>query len=112
MFTIGLNSDVLAGMAGVLISLGCSYLPGVSARWDALEGVWKRLTMAIMLMVVSVVIVALSCAGVLQGVECSQKGAWAVLSALFSALTANQSTYALAGKKSDKMAVRVIGEVS
>lgn len=112
MLTIGLNSDMLAGLAGVLISLGCSYLPGVSARWDALDGVWKRLTMAIMLIVVSIVIVVLSCAGVLQGVECSQNGAWAVLSALFSALTANQSAYALAGKKSDKIPVRVIGGIS
>lgn len=112
MFTIGLNADVLAGLAGALISLGCSYLPGVSARWDALDGAWKRLAMAIMLIVVSVVIVALSCAGVLQGVECSQKGVWAVLSALFSALVVNQSTYALAGKKSDKIPVRVIGDVS
>jgi len=100
MFEIGLNADLLAAVAGMVISLVCSYVPGIAPRWEKLSGEWKRMIMAIMLIVIAVVIVALSCAGILQGVECSQKGIWAVLSALFSALVVNQSIYALAGKKS------------
>lgn len=111
MFTIGLNADLLAAVAGMVISLVCSYVPGIAPRWAALDGAWKRFCMAVMLIVTAAVIVALSCAGVLQGVECSQKGAWAVMSALFSALVVNQSVYAITAK-SDKIPVRVIGEVS
>jgi len=98
MFEIGLNADVLSGMAGMVVSLACSYLPGLSERWDALEGVWKRFIMAMTLVALSGIIAGLSCAGALSGVECSRNGAWAVLSALFSALVVNQSVYALAGK--------------
>jgi phosphoglycerol transferase MdoB-like AlkP superfamily enzyme len=111
MFTIGLSADVLAGLAGMVISLACSYVPGIAPLWGTLDGAWKRLVMAVMLIVVSIVIVVLACAGVLQGVECSRNGVWAVLSALFSALVVNQSVYAITAK-SDKIPVRVIGEVS
>jgi len=111
MFTIGLNADLLAAVAGMVISLVCSYVPGIAPRWAGLDGAWKRFCMALALIFVSAIIVALSCAGVLQGVECSQKGVWAVLSALFSALVVNQSVYAITAR-SDKIPVRVIGEVS
>lgn len=88
-----MTSDLLSAIAGIILSLAFSYLPGVSDWFSGLDGVHKRLIMAGLLLVVAVGAFALGCAGVLDSVECSREGALGLISAYISALIANQSAY-------------------
>jgi len=92
---IVLSSEFLASVAGIALSLGFSYIPGLREWFESLDGVYKRVIMAGMLLVVSVAIYALACAGVVGGVTCDQPGLIALVQAFISALVANQATYTL-----------------
>jgi len=70
-----LTPEVLATIAGAIISLGFSYIPGLSVKFAALLPEVKRLIMAGIMIVVSVAIFALGCNGVLvSGIACEQAG--------------------------------------
>jgi hypothetical protein len=84
--------------AGVLLSVGFSYVPGLNERFSALSPTQKRLVMLAMLTLVTGGVFALSCLDaliVLGGVACDRTGAWGLIRALVLAAIANQSTYAL-----------------
>ena len=87
---------------GVALSLVVSYVPGLSASYEALDGNAKRLVMLIGVVVIGVGVVGLNCAGVsftgVPAVECSQAGALAVVEAVIKAAIANQAAYALTPK--------------
>lgn len=88
-----MNVELFSGIVAILISLSCSYVPGVSGKWAGLSGEWKRLLMAAAMLIVAVASVALSCANVIDLVTCDKRGIFAVISAFISALIANQSVY-------------------
>lgn len=90
-----IDITLFASIAGIIISLACSYVPGLSPRWDALDGVTKRMVMGILMFVVAVFVVAASCSGIAGIVSCDKVGVITVLSAFVSALVANQSVYQL-----------------
>lgn len=92
----GLTPDDLASYAGVLLSLLFAYAPGLSAWYDQLDGIYKRLVMAGALLVVSLAVLGLSCSAIFVFVTCDQAGI-VVLARLFVlALIANQATYLIA----------------
>jgi hypothetical protein len=95
-----LTADLLSSVAGIVLSLLFSYVPGVKDWFEGLDGTYKRLVMLALLVVVSGGIFALSCYGVLAGyVECTEAGAWELVSVFVAALIANQGAFLVSPKK-------------
>ena len=90
-----MTSEQLGSIAGIVLSLLFSYIPGVRDRFALLSSTKKSLFMAAMLLAVSVVALGLSCASVVNVIECSQSGVVQLVSVFISALVANQATYML-----------------
>ena len=87
---------VLAAIAGAVLSLAFSYIPGLNAKFAALPSENKSLIMAVMLLLASLAVYGLGCAGIVQsGIGCDQKGAVQLAFIFISAIMANQSVYAL-----------------
>lgn len=90
---------ILAGAAGVLLSLIFAYVPGLRPWYAGLDGDTKRLVMLGALVVVALAVYGLSCAGwdALIGVSvtCDQAGAVALGRAFVMALIANQAAFPL-----------------
>lgn len=90
-----MSVELFASITGIVISLACSYIPGLAPRWNTLDGVTKRMIMGILMLAVAITAVALSCSGIAGIVTCDKVGVITVLSALVSALVANQGVYQL-----------------
>lgn len=88
-----MTAEQLSALAGVILSLAFSYLPGLAPWFDKLETTVKRLVMALLLLVVAAGAFGLSCAGVVDAATCTQAGAWSLLNVFVAALVANQATY-------------------
>ena len=87
---------VLAAIAGAVLSLAFSYIPGLNAKFAVLPSETKSLIMAGLLLAASLAVFGLGCAGILQaGIGCDQKGAVQLAFIFISAIMANQSVYAL-----------------
>jgi hypothetical protein len=96
MSTITLTPELLASVAGILMSLLAAYVPGFNEWFNALESRTKRLVMVGLLLVSSLATVGLSCAGWFDPlVTCDQAGIETVIWAFVLALMANQATYAI-----------------
>jgi hypothetical protein len=93
-----MTAEQLSALAGVILSLAFSYLPGLAPWFDKLEPTVKRLVMAALLLVVAAGAFGLSCAGVLDAAVCTRVGAWSVLNVFVAALVANQATYLISPK--------------
>jgi hypothetical protein len=89
----------LTTIAGIVLSLFFSYVPGVNARFAALLPEYKRLIMLGLLLVTSLVIFGLSCwtatAPDLPGVTCDLPGAVDLFWTFLAAVIANQATFAI-----------------
>lgn len=95
-----MSADFLSSLAGILISLAASYLPGFAGWFEAQSPNVKRLLMLGMLTLSTAVIFGLACQSWLdivppELVTCTQEGAVAALRAFGLAVIANQSTYAI-----------------
>lgn len=94
-----MSSEQLGALAGVILSLLFSYVPGLNEKFAALEATIKRLVMAALLLVVAVGALGLSCANIINAVACTQAGALALLDTFIAALVANQATFLLSPQK-------------
>lgn len=90
-----MTSDLLAALAGILLSLIASYVPGFSPWFKKLDSTQKRAFMAAALLGISLAAFGLSCAQVIDAVECSRDGALVIVHAFVAALVANQSAFML-----------------
>lgn len=97
--TVSITPEWLALIAGALLSLLFSYVPGLSDWFSKLDGTRKRLVMLALLAVVTGGAFGLGCAGILAGVDCSRNGAVNAVYAFILALMANQSTYAISPQR-------------
>ena len=97
-----LTPELLSAIAGILLSLLASYLPGFSAWFDRLEAIHKRLVMLGLLAASALAIAGLSCAGLGEAVglrspgllpACDRSNGLLVVQAFLLALIANQSAY-------------------
>jgi hypothetical protein len=88
--------EQLGAIAGVILSLAFSYIPGLSDKFAALSATTKRLVMAALLFVVAAGALALSCANVVVTVACTQAGLIALVNVYIAALVANQAAYMIA----------------
>lgn len=95
-----MTAQVLSAAAGIVLSLGFSYVPKLAPWYDAQEGTTKRLIMLGLLALVSVGVFGISCAGWFNfNITCDQAGIEELVSAFFLALVANQSTFLITPKK-------------
>ena len=90
-----MDAEFLAGAAGLALSLLFSYVPGLNKCFDSLDGIYKRLVIGALIVLVGGGAFGLSCAGLYAGVTCDQAGAVEAIKAVFAALVVNQSAYAL-----------------
>jgi hypothetical protein len=89
-----ITSESLAAIAAAILSLLFSYVPGLNVWFAALKQEFKRLIMAGLLLVVSIVFFYLGCQGILvTGIDCTQNGVIQLVWIFVLALMANQSTY-------------------
>lgn len=98
-YNVVVSVKLLSSLAGVALSLVFSYIPGLRARFAKLDGVYKRLVMAGLLLLASLLIMAGVCAGFVvgDGLTCGRDGALVLLSAFVSAAIANQTAYVVSG---------------
>jgi hypothetical protein len=89
------SPELLSEAAGVVLSLLFSYIPGLKAKFDPLDNVWKQLIMAGTLLVVAAAAFGLACGGIYDLVTCDQAGVVMLVESWVLALMANQATYLL-----------------
>ena len=94
-FEVNMDSDTISVAAGVLISLGASFIPGLKDRFQALEPTQQRLVMLLLMCIVGVGVFAVSCAGLVSVVSCTRDGAVLIVRAFVLAAVANQTTYSI-----------------
>lgn len=94
-----MSSEQLAAIAGIVLSLGFSYTPGLSDWYGGLDATKKRLIMAALLFVVAAGTFGLSCAKVVGSVACTKDGALALVYAFIAALVANQAAFQLSPRR-------------
>jgi hypothetical protein len=94
-----MTSDTLVLLAGAVLSLLFSYIPGLNTGFAALAPEVKRLIMAGLMLVVAAAAYGLSCAGVgaSLGISlvCDQSGLLGLIRSLILAVVANQGAYAI-----------------
>ncbi len=96
-----MSAEKLAVLAGIVISLLFSYVPGFATWYNPLDGIKKRLIMLGALLLVPLGAFGLSCATPIDGVTCNQVGAWALVQVFVTAAIVNQATFALSPKKAE-----------
>lgn len=85
----------VSSIAGLLLSLAFSYIPGVSDWFAKLDGTYKRLLMAGLLVVAAMGALVYKCVG---DAACYQANLNDYLSAFIAALVANQAAYLISPK--------------
>lgn len=93
------SPESLAMLAGAVLSLLFSYVPGLSDWYGKLNPTYKRLIMAGLLLVVTGAVFGLSCAGILSGVVCDKSGLIDLVWTFILTIVANQSVYAISPRK-------------
>jgi hypothetical protein len=89
------SAEDISMAAGVLLSLGFSYVPNLQYKFSLLTPTRKRLVMLALLVLVTGGVFGLICLGAESGSSCDQNNAWGLLRALILAIIANQSAYSL-----------------
>jgi hypothetical protein len=93
-----MSAEQLAAIAGVILSLVFSYIPGLSDLFAKLDPTKKRLVMGLMLLIVAGAAFGLSCGNVITAITCDKQGALGLINVLIMALVANQSVYQITKK--------------
>ena len=91
-----LSPENLAAVAGIVLSLVFSYVPGLSTKFSALDPVRKRLTFMGLLLLTAIGFVAYECRAL---VECYTANGEKAVTAFVFALMASQGAYQLTPKK-------------
>ncbi len=66
--SFALTPEVLSMIAGVILSLAFSYIPGLSQWFAGRDGTFKRLVMLLLLAISAAGLYGLSCGGILDGI--------------------------------------------
>ena len=90
-----MTETTLASLAGIVLSLAFSYIPGLRDKYAALTADYKRLVIIVALLLASAGIFAAGCAGYTAKVTCDMAGAQVLLGYFITSALANQSTYML-----------------
>ena len=90
-----MDETTLGLIAGSVLSLLFSYVPGVKDAYEKLTPDFKRLVMLGLLLLSAVGVYATSCYAVFPTVECTRDGVIGLVKVFFLALVANQGTHKL-----------------
>lgn len=94
-----MDASTLTLIAGAILSLAFSYIPGLNTWFAALDATVKRLIMAGLLLVVAAGSFGLACLGwgAAWGInlECTQTGLQSLVAQFILAVIANQSVFAI-----------------
>ncbi|MFA5714409.1 MAG: hypothetical protein WC998_01540 [Candidatus Paceibacterota bacterium] len=93
-----MTAEQLALIAGAVLSLCFSYIPGLKDWFDPLENKYKQAIMGGLLLVIAFAVYGLSCAAVFNYFTCDKAGFLEVVDILIKALIANQSIYLITKK--------------
>lgn len=98
-----MSAAELSSIAGVILSLAMSYIPGLSDWYNKFDSTKKSGIMAVLLLVVTLSVFGLACGKVLASVAitCDKAGALSLIQAYIAALIASQATFVLSPRKSD-----------
>lgn len=94
-----MDADTLSLIAGAVLSLAFSYVPGLSGKFDQLAAEYKRLVMLGLVVLTAGVVYGLACADLAGelglAVACDKAGAVSLVRAVILAMIANQGVYSL-----------------
>jgi hypothetical protein len=96
-----ITPEEISAAAGILLSLGFSYIPGVQKRFAELDPTHKRLVMLGLLLACALCVFGLSCAGPgfppgpWPAFTCDRDGAWELARVFVAALIANQAAFSI-----------------
>jgi hypothetical protein len=94
MTTNTLTAATISAVAGIVLSLAFSYVPGLSHWFDAQTGTTKRLVVLASLVVVTAGALAIGCTGILpSSTVCTTATITDAIAAFIAALVASQSAY-------------------
>lgn len=89
-----MSSEFISSIAGIILSLAFSYVPGLSEWYAELDGRSKRLVMLALLVVVAFGSYGFSCTGINGlGLTCDRPGLETLLWSLVAAMASNQSAF-------------------
>lgn len=90
-----MSSELLAGIAGIVLSLVFEYVPGLHDWYNALVDAKQKLIMLAALAVSAFGVFGLACLGKYSLVTCDANGAWMLAEYFVLAVVANQATHRL-----------------
>lgn len=94
-----MTEELLSALAGIILSLAFSYIPGLNVKFAALTEEYKKLSMLGLLVLVAGIVFGLTCTkyGAMLGIPltCDEAGGVALLKILLAAAVANQTAYKL-----------------
>jgi hypothetical protein len=93
-----MDAKLLASLAGVILSLAFSYIPGLKDWYQPLSGEKKRLIMFGLIVVIAGAAFGLSCSGWWSWVSCDQAGVKGLVEAIIWVAVSNQTTFLLSPK--------------
>jgi hypothetical protein len=97
-----MDSKTLAALCGMIVSLACTYIPGLRQKFARLDPDWKRLIMVCALAVTAIGVYVAGCYfGVQTGVTCDRAGVLGLVNAFLSAFAVNQATFLASPFKSN-----------
>ena len=106
-----MTPEILAAVAGIILSLAFSYVPGLRTRFAELPKETHQLAMLGLLIIVAAGSYGLACAGILTelfgvALACDKSGLLGLIRALVFAVMANQGVYQLTPKAADVRLVK------
>ena len=105
--TVQVTPDFIAAVAGMIISLICSYFPVISTRFAEFDEGQKQLIMIGFMLIVTIGLFLLGCAGLIliPAFACTQQTAVSFFWLFFYAVVANQTTHRISPKTTAVKAV-------
>ncbi len=99
-----MTAEELSMAAGMALSLGFRYIPGLSGWYEALLPEQKRLIMLALLAATAGVVFALACSGLGQAelgvdVSCDRQGGLGLARTFLLAVIANQAVFLISPRK-------------
>ena len=108
--------ELLSAIAGIVLSLAFSYIPGLNTKFAAMSDQYKKLSMLGMLALVAGVTFGLTCTkyGAMIGIPltCDETGAIELVRILIAAAVANQAMYKLTPQRQEVKDAKLEGEAS
>lgn len=101
------TSEMLVGIAGVVLSLLFSYIPGLRVWYAGLISETKQLIMLGLILAISAAVYVLGCNGILvTNIACDKGGIVSFVLIVITAIISNQAVYSISPKPGDVQAAK------